>query len=139
MGYDVHITRKPFWADDEGLAITLEDWLSFVQSDPEMRADGYAEANTPEGSLRIEEPGIAVWTAYSRHDEQGNMAWFSHFEDHVSVKNPDPEILRKMHQIAQNLDAKVQGDEGEEYDADGKVIADEPNQPPQKPWWRFWG
>jgi hypothetical protein len=36
------------------------------------------------------------------------------------VKNPDLEILRKMHSIARHLSAKVQGDEGETYDHDGK-------------------
>jgi hypothetical protein len=44
-----------------------------------------------------------------------------HFGDHISVKNPDASILRKMHQIALSLKAKVQGDDGEEYGADGEL------------------
>jgi hypothetical protein len=39
-----------------------------------------------------------------------------------AVKNPDPEILRKMWSLAQRLDAMVQGDEGEQYDASGNVV-----------------
>ncbi len=46
MGYDVHITRKAEWSDDES-AITLGEWLSVVDADPEMRLDGFAEANLP--------------------------------------------------------------------------------------------
>jgi hypothetical protein len=63
--------------------------------------------------------GLAVWTAYSRHDESGNKAWFLCREGYVTVKNPDEEILRKMWSIAQDLSAKVQGDDGEIYDSSG--------------------
>lgn len=52
------------------------------------------------------------------------MAWFTHSKDRITVKNPDEEILVKMHQIALALSAKVQGDDGEEYGADGKLRAE---------------
>ena len=65
--------------------------------------------------LRLENEGLSVWTAYSRHSENG-MAWFSFHEGNVVVKNPDPEILQKMRLLAQVLSAKVQGDDGEFYD-----------------------
>jgi len=120
MGYEVHVTRKDAWFDDDGPAISLEEWLAYVSSDREMRADGYAEAQTEEGMLRIEDTGIAVWTGYPSHGVDGNMAWFCHFRDHITVKNPDAAILMKMHQIASSLNANVQGDEGETYGPDGK-------------------
>jgi len=59
----------------------------------------------------------------------------------ISVKNPDEEILRKMHQIASQLDARVLGDEGEEYDAHGEVLADpkdDDSSTHRKPWWKLW-
>jgi hypothetical protein len=88
-----------------------------------MRSDGYAEATTPSGdTLRYENEGLAVWTAYSRHQSNGNMAWFDFEMGNVVVKNPDQEILRKMWQIAQSLGAKVQGDEGETYHKDGSAM-----------------
>lgn len=73
-------------------------------------------------TLRLENEGLSVWTAYSRHSENG-MAWFSFHEGNVVVKNPDPEILQKMRLLAQALSAKVQGDDGEFYDgrAGGRV------------------
>jgi hypothetical protein len=139
MGYEVHITRKARWSDDEGPAISLKEWLEFVSSDSEMRADGYAEAQTPDGVLRIEDPSIAVWTAFPDHGGDGNMAWFWRFQDNISVKNPDEAILVKMYQIASSLNARVQGDEGEAYGPDGKPEGTDASSSAsrQKPWWKF--
>lgn len=140
MEYEVHITRRAEWFDDDGPSISLEEWLDYVSSDPEMRHDGYAEAETPSGTLRTEEEGIAVWVAYPRHGKDGNAAWFSHFRDRISVKNPDQSILVKMHDIAAKLDARVQGDEGEEYGPDGHPRGDDAptTRRRETPWWKFW-
>jgi hypothetical protein len=120
LGYEVHITRKEQWSDGDGPAISLNEWLEYVASDPEMRADGCAEAKVPGGVLRVNSPGIAVWTAYAGHGVDDNMAWFGHFGESITVKNPDASILRKMHKIALSLSARVQGDDGEEYGPDGE-------------------
>ena len=116
MGYDVHITRKEDWFDEDGPDISLSEWKEYVQSDQEMRLDNFAETQTSSGStLRIENEGLAVWTAYSGHGQNGNMAWFDYRNGNVTVKNPDEEILDKMVDISGVLSAKVQGDEGELY------------------------
>ena len=94
----------------------MQEWLAYAESGGEIRADGFAEAETPEGLIRLENKGIAVWVAYPDHGVGSNMAWFCHFSGRITVKNPDKAILAKMHQIASKLSAKVQGDEGEEYD-----------------------
>jgi len=138
MGYEVHITRKNEWFGD-GPEIGLEEWLSYIANDSSMRHDGYAEATISDGAvLRTEAPGLAVWTAYSGHDLNGNMAWFSHSQGNITVKNPDEEILAKMVEIGEALGASIQGDEGETY----PVTANEPVAIPDvrqsKPWWRFW-
>jgi hypothetical protein len=143
MGYELHITRRANWFDDDGPSIDLDEWLLFLRSDPEMRLDGYAEATTTAGeTIRYESRGLAVWTAYSGHGRDGNMAWFDWRSGVLSVKNPDDEIVGKMCKIAQSLDARVQGDEGEEY-ATGWT---QPSPPPEqqatprtkKPWWKIW-
>ena len=147
MGYEVHITRKDMWFEEHGPEISLDEWKQYVANDPEMRLDGYAEATTPDGSvLRVESPGLSVWVAYSGHDKNKNMAWFDHFENRITVKNPDEEILIKMHKVALALDAKVQGDEGEVYNSMGESNWQELHEDimpitglPKKPWWKFWG
>lgn len=145
MGYDIHITRKSEWFDEEGDEITLEEWCEFVNSSPDMRLDGFAEAVTPGGTLRVESEGLSVWTGYSGHEQDGNMAWFDYFEGNIKVKNPDKEILRKMYQIAQTLNAKVQGDECEVYGEDGQSNWQELKSEGEamraiasKKWWQFW-
>ena len=121
MGYDVHITRKEHWSDKIGNDISLSEWLALVQSDPDMRLDGFTEATTSNGDvIRIESGGLSVWTAYSGHIEARNMAWFDFHRGRVVVKNPDMEIRQKMYQMAQRLRAKVQGDDGEYYGPDGQ-------------------
>jgi hypothetical protein len=116
MGYDVHITRAEEWFESEANPISLDEWLAYVVNDSEMRHDGFAEATTSKGeTLRIEADGLSVWTAYSGHGKNGNMAWFYWSDGQVQVKNPDDEILGKMRAIATQLGAHVIGDEGEHY------------------------
>jgi hypothetical protein len=120
MGDDVHITKKENWSDEHGPAISLEEWIELVESDPEMGLDGFAEAATNDGRiLRIKMAGLSVWTAYSKNGQEGNQAWFGLWGGNVVVKNPDSEIRRKMYALARILSAKVQGDEGEIYGPDG--------------------
>ena len=115
MGYDVHITRKENWFD-KGQDITLPEWKAYLNKDSEMRLENMAEAKTDEGAvLRLESEGLAVWTRYSGHEKNENMAWFDYREGNITVKNPDDEILYKMISISRSLNAKVQGDEGETY------------------------
>lgn len=114
MGYDVHITRADDWSESESNPITLDEWLTYIANDPGMRLDNSAEVETPDGVLRYENEGLAVWTAYSAHDQNG-MAWFDYRRGQIIVKNPDNEILAKMKQVAAALQAKIIGDDGEFY------------------------
>ena len=115
VGYDVHITRAADWTRSEETPIALDEWLAYVERDPEMRLDGYAEAQVEDGVLRVEREGLSVWTAYSRDGIGGTMAWFDYCSGEVVVKNPDDEILGKMRQIAERLGAHVIGDDRESY------------------------
>jgi hypothetical protein len=119
MTYDVHVTRKPHWADSAGPAITLHEWLAYVETDTELRLVGFAQVETPDGDVREESTGLTLWSGYSQHAVAGNMAWFDHHHDRITCRNPDTEIIRKMHRIASALKARVQGDKGEVYGADG--------------------
>jgi hypothetical protein len=112
MGYNVFITRKTDLTDEDGPIITLNEWKALVLSDTELRLESGAE-----------EQGVCVWTAYSKNGRRRNFAWlYLDGGGNITAKNPDKEFLRKMCQIAQKLDAKVQGDELELYDAKGNVV-----------------
>jgi len=114
LGYEVHITRKTEWSDNEGPSITEEEWKAYVASDKEMMITGIAEAKTPAGEvIRITQPLLTEW----RHHSGGGTVWFSYFDGNLAVKNPDEECLSKMRVIAAKLRARVQGDEGEYYDS----------------------
>lgn len=99
MGYDLHITRKKFWADQDGPQITAAEWLAYVATDPQLRLDQSSQSHAVKLSLE------------SEHDEP----WLEWFQGDVYTKNPDEPILAKMLEIAKALNARVQGDDGEIY------------------------
>lgn len=141
MGYELHITRKNDWSDEDGPDISFDEWAAFVASDPELRLDGFAEATTPAGEvLRMTSPGITAWVSSPGAEPLG---WFQWFNGEVSAKVRDSAQLRKMHQIAAVLGARVQGDEGELYepggpDPFGDGEAKQAGKRAAKPWWRIW-
>ncbi len=101
MGYDLHITRADFWAENDGNEISADEWLRFVEQDPDLRVD---EAN---GAL----------FAVMERSSGDHPPWFDWSGGNVYTKNPDRRTLAKMLQIAGTLGATVQGDDGETYTA----------------------
>src|SRR5713101_2934592 len=110
MGYDLHITRRENWSD-EGSAITSEEWLQYIRSDPEFHIPG---ANGPY---------FAIWSGRSKHTEP----WLDWSNGQIYTKYPDRALVDKMIAVAQKLGAKVQGDDGEDY-TDSSQIPD-PDEP----------
>lgn len=144
MAYEVHITRKGNWFDDEGDNITLEDWRLYAIGDPELKLDALPEQPKDQSTIRMESPGAALWTA--RVKEGKGQVWFRHFRDRVTVRDPDVATLVKMYKIANRMSAKVQGNDGEVYDADGNSGSQAKAQakatsaevkPAKKSWWKF--
>lgn len=115
MTCTLRITRK------SGPAITLREWLAYLDTDREMQHVGFAEVETPDGDRHPVSTGLAVWLGYSQH-EHGQLAWFDHNIDHITVSDPDAEIIRKMQRIAATLSADVEGEHGERYDANGREL-----------------
>jgi hypothetical protein len=127
--------------------ISFGEWTQILEDDKEMRLDGFAEATTTNGDrIRVESQGLSVWTQYSGNGLNGNYAWFDYSQGKIVCKNPDDEIINKMLDIADRLNAKVQGDEGEIYERspDNKIshrhiIERSDNQTDNKNlWWKFW-
>lgn len=142
MAYEVHITRKQNWFDKEGPAITLEEWRRYAAADPEMKLDTVPEPATPQGTVRMESPGAALWAAWSKTGPR-DQQWFRHFRDLITVKDPDAEVIAKMYRVAEALGGKVQGNDGEIYSADGtapRKITPAPAPEPadsKRGWWKF--
>jgi hypothetical protein len=139
MGYDIHITRKENWFDENDTnEITLNEWIDYIKSDNEMRLENQATAMNDNGfEVNYKSNGLAVWTSYSKSGLDNNNAWFDLRAGNVTVKNPDEEIRNKIINIANRLNAKVQGDDGETYDT--KVITREnPMTKDKRPWWKVW-
>ena len=108
MGYDLHITRAKNWAENEGAKIRAEEWLQLVEADPEL-------------SLAADNGDyFALWTGPSSYPDP----WFDWWEGNVMTKNPDPPIVAKMIELAQRLGGRVQGDDGETYLPEGRVVDD---------------
>jgi hypothetical protein len=139
MGYDLHITRKENWFDeDESNEIKLTEWTEYIKADSEMRLDNQATATTDNGdNVTYKNNGLAVWTSYSKDGLDDNSAWFDLRAGNVTVKNPDDEIKNKMIDIADQLNAKVQGDDGEIYGT--KILTKDTLETKDKrPWWKVW-
>lgn len=101
MGYDLHITRKNDWSDEEGPVIGAEEWLRVIEQDPELRLD---DENAP---YHVRWCGL---------DDDGYQ-WLNWSDGEVFTKNPSRQFIQKMIQIAERLGAQVIGDDGELYDA----------------------
>src|SRR5512140_1004998 len=98
MGYDLHITRRRDWSDD-GPEIAVREWLALIEADAELEpwpANG---------------PHFALWKGAAAQDEE----WLDWQEGNIYSKNPSPALIDKMVALAAQLNAKVQGDDGETY------------------------
>jgi hypothetical protein len=82
MGYDVHITRRENWWDEEGQDISTAEWEAVVAASPSL----------------VTAP---LWWSAGR----------------IVSKHPSEAVIAKMCEVAKVLEARVQGDDGEYYDA----------------------
>jgi hypothetical protein len=98
MGYDLHITRRQHWSGKGG-DIAAEEWLEFVECDPELRLQ-------PQDGRYL-----AVWSGPSQLEQP----WLQWSDGQIETKNPDAALIDKMIAIARRLGARVQGDDGEFY------------------------
>jgi hypothetical protein len=115
MGYDFHITRAPSWLDSPTHPISRSEWEALVASDSELEtsANDWIEA-IPERS--IERTYATVWIAHP------DRVPFWYDDGEIKAKNADTPTRRKMVEIALRLDARVFGDDGEEYGVDGAAL-----------------
>jgi hypothetical protein len=96
MGYDLHVTRAEHWSNDDN-QISAREWLELVKGDPEL-------IPSPEHGEYF-----VIWRGTSYYPE----TWFNWQDGNIYTKNPDKATLWKLYQMAQRLNAQLQGDDGE--------------------------
>src|SRR3954463_6112972 len=105
MGYDLHITGKQSWSDEDGAAISEAEWRRVIDQDGELRLDTQTQLTMSDG-----EYVFASWN--------GAAGALGYYNGEITATNPEQPLIRKMVAIARRLDASVQGDDGELYDED---------------------
>ncbi len=92
MGFEVHLTRRGYWSDEDGPEIPRAEWLAAVAADAELEV-------IDEHDARIRGTAIELWWNGER----------------VSIKHPDVRGVRKLVELADRLRARVQDDDGHFY------------------------
>jgi hypothetical protein len=117
MGYEVHITRKTNLFD-EGPEISLEEWEAYADSDPLLSVHGWV-------TWRIDGNSVRAKIFVVREAGNPDTAALCWYRGDISAKNPSPAGIVHMVSIADRLNAKVQGDDGEFFDAQGNPVSDQ--------------
>ena len=149
MGYELHIVRRNDYDDyEEESNITLEEWLKYVESDSELELTNGYQIKIPGVQHTFQNvPGFCNWIGHTmkRGDEQ---PWFDYGFGSITTKYPDDETIGKMIKIANKLNGRIEGDDGEIYDEsyllneDGlkrvelSTVLKQPMN--KKPWWKLW-
>lgn len=107
MGYDLHITRRGDWWDEEGPEISRQEWESAVAADSDLVTQPVPEG-WPAGACS----SALMTTRPDRQDGTEVLHWDAGL---VSAKNPSDVLIAKMCELARRLGARVQGDDGEHY------------------------
>lgn len=102
VGYDIHITRTDEWFESEASPIGVEQCMAVIEQDPDLRLAGDSAFDS---GLYFE------WTGHPHRIESFELSG-----GRISIKNPDNPTLAKMLDLAERLQAKVVGDDGESYD-----------------------
>jgi hypothetical protein len=123
MGYDVFITKAVNTIEMADNPIPYAEWMEVVASDStlELSSTCWYERRREDGSL--ERLYDVLWLA---HPDTPPLLWM---DGAVQIKNPDKVTIEKMIEIAGRLDARVLGEEEEEYAVvDGALQAKEPDE-----------
>lgn len=107
MGYDLHITRRENWFDEEGPPITATEFETAVDHDPDLDL-----VPVPAGRLSDRDP-VAQLVVDAVLLLESGLHWRA---GRISGKNPSDLVVEAMCRLAKALNAQVQGDDGEFYE-----------------------
>ena len=104
MGYDFHITRAAEWLNSQRRPITLNEWIAYVETDPEIIQD---TQNKSDDFLFVRDGNeVPLWW------EEGR----------IYTKNPDIITQQKLLEIADHFGAHVQDDDSVLLVLPGKLL-----------------
>ena len=147
MAYSVNIVRRNNWEDpDEESNISLKEWLQYIETDDELTAPAEGSLTDVNREYYQQKPGYCEWTSHSAYKEPFARPWFDYYNGQIVSENVDDETILKMIEIAENLNARVQGQDGEVYIEDdvmrvqtkGNDVSIREVRASKKPWWKFW-
>jgi hypothetical protein len=116
MGYAVFVTRKKHWHDPAGELISVAEWRSVVEHDPELQWGSDLGENA------------ALW----RSAPEAGVEWVDLEGGNLEVTNPSAALLAKLASIASVLHAHVEGEDGEGYESSGVVLPPPPLTPVER-------
>jgi alpha-amylase/alpha-mannosidase (GH57 family) len=109
MSYTLHITRKKDWTDSQPI-IEEKEWLRVVAEDKELKMSGENTVSFKDVDKPIP---LVLWT--DPNAERVRVVGMYLYHGDIHINHGEKSIFEKLKQIAQKLNAKVQGDEGEVY------------------------
>ncbi|WP_160680573.1 hypothetical protein [Clostridium sp. C8-1-8] len=115
MSYSIHIIKSNYPWEASKQPITLEEWISLVEADMEMKMKSEFEDINPitKEKIIIKLENTAVYT----YNYEGNTCevLFTYNRGKISGAYVNDKVIEKMKEIATKLGCRVVGDEGEEY------------------------
>ncbi len=117
MAYDLFIHRWPdIWNHDElAGGIVESEWNYLVANDPELEPKAEVSVTNPSTGevIRMKAPGMVLWTSPTGRP----LCMLRFSSGHISFRAPDDAVvMAKMFEVAGQLDARIQGEEGEWYE-----------------------
>jgi hypothetical protein len=104
LGGELAVARTDAWWKSILDPISLDEWESYVKSDPEMRLVGYEEGRNPftKERMRINRPGLARWKT-----GPGRSVKVYYNFGRLEMEGGSQRRVEKMRQIARALGARL--------------------------------
>lgn len=105
MGYSLYIRRKD-------KPITVEEWCDYINSDSSFtKTDVLKQENPFTGQcFEIPSPDCGLWKS-----EDAKEVPFMYKNGEICVSSSEGDVGKKMVEVSKALNAKLVGEEGEEY------------------------
>lgn len=105
MGYDIHLTRADSWLSSAEHPISAAEWEAFATGREDLR---------PNGTVRFKNFGEQpVYSWVGPDGDEVSLYWYDHRIEVSGV--PDEDCASALAPLARELDARVVGDDDEEY------------------------